>query len=304
MKMVICRFVLLFFLSFSLVSLYGQDSLPNFTVVSKGNGRAIISWVNALRNVKQISIQRSNDSTRNFKSIMTVADPELPQNGFADTKATGVVFYRLFILRDSGVYVFSRSKRPQADNGQSTTASALSADSKQVQIAATADAKVNEINAKTNAETTNPAGAPAAPKPERMVFIMRNDSLISKVGDRSLKRFRDSIVTRTKDTMVFKTADTIVIKSFVPKEVYKASKFVYTEKDGNVAVSLPEVGIKEYQIKFYEDNNDPLFEIQQVKEKYLLLEKANFLHAGWFRFELFEDGKLKEKQKFYIPKDF
>ncbi|HSB92164.1 MAG TPA: hypothetical protein VLC28_03565 [Flavitalea sp.] len=304
MKMVICRFVLLFLLSFSLVSLYGQDSLPNFTVVSKGNGRAIISWVNALPNVKQISIQRSNDSTHNFKSIMTVADPELPQNGFADTKATGVVFYRLFILRDSGVYVFSRSKRPQADNGQSTTASALSADSKQVQIAATADARVNEINAKTNAETTNPSGSPAAAKPERMVYIMRNDSLISKVGDRSLKRFRDSIVTRTKDTMVFKTADTIVIKSFVPKEVYKASKYVYTEKDGNVAVALPEVGVKEYQIKFYEDNNDPLFEIQQVKEKYLLLEKANFLHAGWFRFELFEDGKLKEKQKFYIPKDF
>ena len=208
-------------------------------------------------------------------------------------------------MRDSGAYVFSRSKRPIAETAQLNAATSdLSADSKQVQIAATADSKVNEINAKANTGTTVPAANPAIPKPERMVSIMRNDSLISKVGERSLKRFRDSIVTRTKDTIVFKTADTIVIKTYVPKEIYKASKYVYTEKDGNVAVALPEVGLKEYHVKFYEDNNDPLFEIQKVKEKYLLLEKANFLHAGWFRFELFEDGKLKEKQKFYIPKDF
>src|SRR5688572_27575141 len=277
MNMGICRFVLLVFLSFSVVLLYGQDSLPNFTVVSKGNGRAIISWINALSKVKQISIQRSNDSTKNFKSIMTVADPELPQNGFADTKATGVVFYRLFIVRDSGAYVFSRSKRPIAENAQANAASDLSADSKQVQIAANAESKVNEINAKANTGTNVPGASPAVPKPERMVSIMRNDSLISIVGERSLKRFRDSIVTRTKDTIVFKTADTIVIKTYVPKEIYKASKYVYTEKDGNVAVSLPEVGSKEYHVKFYEDNNDPLFEIQKVKEKYLLLEKANFL---------------------------
>jgi len=34
------------------------------------------------------------------------------------------------------------------------------------------------------------------------------------------------------------------------------------------------------------------------------LDKANFLHAGWFRFELYENGQLKEKHRFYIPKDF
>src|SRR6476660_6067899 len=110
--MVIRRFALLFVLNSLVVCLFGQDSLPNFTVISKGNGRAIISWVNPFTNVKQISIQRSTDSTKNFKSIMTVADPELPQNGFADTKATGQVFYRQFIVKDRGVYMFSRSKRP------------------------------------------------------------------------------------------------------------------------------------------------------------------------------------------------
>src|SRR6476620_10160924 len=110
--MVIRRFTLLFLLNCFVVCLFGQDTLPQFTVVSKGNGRAIISWINPFTNVKQISIQRSTDSTRNFKSIMTVADPELPQNGFADTKALGIVYYRLFIVRHSGAYVFSRSRKP------------------------------------------------------------------------------------------------------------------------------------------------------------------------------------------------
>jgi len=307
--MIIRRLLLCFCFCVPGIFVSAQDTLPNFTVVSKGNGRAIISWTNTMKDVKQISIQRSADSTKNFKSIMSVADPELPQNGFSDTKALGVVYYRLFIVRDSGVYIFSRSKKPAAEIIQKTvTPIAPAGDSKQVQIVPTTEAKVNEINSKTAepAPTPPPAEKPVAPvvKPERQVMIMRNDSLISKVGERSLRRFRDSIVTKTKDTVVFKSADTVVIKTFVPKEVYKASKWVYTEKDGNVVIALPEAGTREYHVKFFEDNNDPLFEIKQVKEKYLLLEKANFLHAGWFRFELFEDGKLKEKQKFFIPKEF
>jgi hypothetical protein len=280
--------------------LYAQDSLPNFTVESKGNGRAIISWINTLKNVNQISVQRSTDSLRNFKSIMTVADPELPQNGFADTKASGIVFYRLFIVQDGGAYVFSKSKR--LPNGQNLASYASTGDSKQVQIAPMSESKANEI-AKTlsSQPDVQPAATPVAPvKPERMIMIIRNDSIINKVGERSLKKFRDSIVTRTKDTILFITADTIVIKSFVPKEVYKSSKYVYIDKDGNVAVSLPDARLKEYHVKFFEDNNDPLFEIKQVKDTYLLLEKANFLHSGWFRFELFEDGKIERKaETFY-----
>jgi len=36
----------------------------------------------------------------------------------------------------------------------------------------------------------------------------------------------------------------------------------------------------------------------------LTLDKSNFIHAGWFKFELYEDGQLKEKNKLLIPKDF
>src|SRR6476659_6535283 len=98
MHMISRRLLISFCLCLSALFSYGQDTLPRFTVVSKGNGRAIMSWTNPYKDVKQISIQRSGDSAKNFKSIMTVADPELPQNGFSDTKALGIVYYRLFIV--------------------------------------------------------------------------------------------------------------------------------------------------------------------------------------------------------------
>ena len=90
-----------------------QGILPEFSVVTKGNQKVIISWVNNYPVVTQISIQRSKDSTRGFATILSVADPTAPQNGIVDAKATDAQqFYRLFIVLDNGKFVFTRSKRP------------------------------------------------------------------------------------------------------------------------------------------------------------------------------------------------
>ena len=47
----------------------------------------------------------------------------------------------------------------------------------------------------------------------------------------------------------------------------------------------------------------PLFEINKVTDTYLILERVNFKHAGWFHFEVFENGKLIEKNKFQVAKE-
>jgi hypothetical protein len=110
MAKVAALFLLIFM---CLGQLSAQDTLPKFTVTTKGNNRVLVSWTNAYPNVSQISIQRSYDSTKNFKTILTVPDPSNLQNGFVDTKApTWFMFYRIFIVLDSGKYVFSPSKRP------------------------------------------------------------------------------------------------------------------------------------------------------------------------------------------------
>ena len=81
------------------------------------------------------------------------------------------------------------------------------------------------------------------------------------------------------------------------------SKLVYTGKENNIIISLPDAEKKKYSIKFFENDGTPLFEIKKITEPYLTLDKVNFIHAGLFNFEVYADGLLVEKHKFYIPKD-
>ncbi|MBS1920364.1 MAG: hypothetical protein JST17_08930 [Bacteroidetes bacterium] len=86
-------------------------------------------------------------------------------------------------------------------------------------------------------------------------------------------------------------------------DVFVASKYVSTYKNGYVHVNLPDDS-KQYSIKFYDDSGVFLFELKDIKEKKFSIDKANFYHAGWFSFELYGDDKLIEKYKFYLQKDF
>lgn len=81
------------------------------------------------------------------------------------------------------------------------------------------------------------------------------------------------------------------------------SKRVFTGKDNNVVIALPDALEKKYSIKFYEENGIPVFEINKVTEPYLTVEKVNFVHSGLFIFEIYSGDLLVEKHKLYIPKD-
>jgi hypothetical protein len=223
------------------LNVQAQDTLPKFSVQNAGNNRIIIGWTNAFEIIKQISIQRSFDSLKNFKTILTVPDPTTPQNGYADTKAsTDRMFYRLYILLDKGVYLFSDSKRPVPDT------------------------EVKRIIGKPD-------------KPSLVLPVIHSDKISN---------------------------GPVTSNHRVKAELWVPSKFVYTFKDGYIRISLPEEADKKYSIKFFTNADEVLFELKDIKERSFRLDKANFYHSGWFKFELYEDGKLKEKNKFFLPKEF
>ena len=141
-------------------------------------------------------------------------------------------------------------------------------------------------------------------KLNKIIYIKKLDTLIGVITENGVRKFRDSILSKTKDTLVFKDNDTIMIKPFVPKEVYKVSAFVFPTKDGNIMIALPDADKKKYSVKFLEADAAELFELKEIKQSPLIVDKTNFVHSGWFRFELYEDGKLKEKNKFFIPKNY
>ena len=287
-----------------------QDTLPKFTLLNKGAGRIIISWSNPFgRKIHQLSIQRSADSLKNFKSILTLPDPTVPENGFADTKAPADnLFYRLYILLDSGKYIFSNPKRPTLDMARPASPvtrllpeSSLPPDSA---AALPAPAATGAAAKEPKTEPVKPVVKPREVIPEKVVFVKRRDTLVARVPASLARRYRDSVLARSRDTVVFNNPDTIFIRPFVPKEVYRPSKFVFTDRDGNVKLMLPLAAEKKYTLKFFDDRNIPALEIKQIKDSVLTLDKSNFIHAGWFSFELFEDGLLKEKHKLYIGRDF
>lgn len=226
---------ILLFLSLAANTLMAQDTLPKFTVKNAGNSRIIVGWVNTYTNVRQISIQRSHDSLTGYKTILTVPDPSSPQNGFVDTKAPSeYMYYRIYILLEKGVYLFSEAKKPVKD---SVIRSGVF----------------------------------------RPDFVPGIDSVKSPV------------VNNTKPQS----------NTFMP------SMYVYTNRDGYVRVTLPlDEKPKKYSIKFFDSDETLLFELKEIKERDFKIDKANFYHAGWFRFELYEDGKLIEKHKFHLEKDF
>lgn len=275
-----------------------QDTLPEFSVVQKPNNRSVISWTNSYRSISQISIQRSFDSIRNFKTIITVPDPSVEQNGFVDTRPVGSkVYYRLFIVLDSGKYQFSASKSPAPDTASGRNEPELSDNQRMVMSDSLSHREVNSLNEKLKPTSKY------TPRPERF-FMVKTGTGVIRVSQKDFKRFKDSVLNTTRDTLVFKSLDTAVIHQFVARELYRASKYVFTEKYGNVMLQLPDAAEKKYSISFFDNDRTPLFEINEVRSPTLVVDKSNFVHAGWFWFELYEDGKLKERHRLYIPKEF
>ncbi|MEJ7740864.1 MAG: hypothetical protein WKF97_25890 [Chitinophagaceae bacterium] len=271
----------------SLVSA-GQDTLPKFSVTNKGNNRIIVSWTNPYgQSIRQLSIQRSFDSLKNYKSILTVPDPTPIQNGYVDSKATNDhMFYRLYIQLDSGKYLFSVAKRPAPDTAKmSWTGQPLGDNQLDVQ-------EIEQLKRELKKSGN-----------ERVLIIKKGNNLVGVVAESGLRRFRDSINYYSADTIVLKS-DTVIIKPFIAKDFFKPSRYVFTERDGNIKIFLPEAASRKYALRFFEEDNSEVFEIKQIRDPVLLVDKANFIHSGWFVFELYEDGRLMEKHKVFVPKDF
>lgn len=301
------RILIVVFLLLSLFSgsSMAQDTLPRFTVTTRGANKIFVSWTNTFESVSQISIQRSLDSTKNFKTILTVPDPRVRQNGFVDSKAqTPFMYYRLFIVLEGGKYLFSKSSKAFWDTARiakEAVAMVNGNGNRRVLFSEAIPANETEkLKLSLRKENTGENNTAA----RKIYTLKRGENIIGQIAEPDFKHFYDSIVSKTKDTIVFKTVDTILVKAFIPKVIYRPSQFVYTERDGNITISLAGAPKKQYSIKFFEENETELFEIKHVKDSLVTLDKSNFLHAGWFLFELYEEGKLKEKHRFYIPKDF
>ncbi|MDE3254277.1 MAG: hypothetical protein KGO92_15855, partial [Bacteroidota bacterium] len=138
---------------------------------------------------------------------------------------------------------------------------------------------------------------------DETVKIYRNDSLLMEMTAGKYRKFGDSIRTKTKDTLLLTSFDKAEIRVYKPVYVWKPSPYVFTNSNGYVTILLPKVKQHRYQVIFFEADGTEIFRIKSVHEPELILDKTDFMHAGWFHFELYEDDKLKEKNKFQLTRN-
>lgn len=273
-----------------------QDTLPNFSLAILKGSKAQISWTNPFSNCIQLSVQKSYDSLRFFQTIFSTQSPELPQNGYVDNNFIPQVkiFYRIFYVLEDGKYFFTQSK-------------AQSSEKSIVKIAIpnkTEDIKPNNIPIDIKLiDKPTPDSFPR----KRLITIYKKNrqTLLNVLDEAGFQKFRDSISLKTKDTLLTFENDIIILKPFIPKPLWKPSLNIYTNNKGFVSINLPEASKNhKYRIVFYDETNTEIFRIKLLKLDKMVLEKSNFLHAGWFFFELFEDDTIVEKNKFYLDKNF
>lgn len=261
--------------------LFSQDTLPKFKLVERGD-RVVISWINPFSNLVQLNVQRSFDSSRNFVTIFSPESPALEQNGYTDNKVPSAtkIFYRIFFVKEGGDYFFTKSKRALGPSTQYSARDLISSTD--------VTKKISNID----------------PSDTRLITIKIKDAVYKQLPAFAFRNFKDSILRLTKDTLFAVNDSLVTINPYVFREVWKASNFIFVNKDGYINISLPKAEDRKYNVKFFEEDGSSLFEIRTVKESPLVLDKSIFIHSGWFHFELYEDNKLKEKNKFYLPKDF
>jgi len=258
-----------FFLFFAVVVLPQQK----FEIAVSGVGgiKVKIEWKNPYGDsIVQLNVQRSWDSVRDFRTIFVPLSPELPQNGYIDeTAGYNGMYYRVFYVLADGSFYFTKSKK-----------------------------------AATGSDFTNAISEEQASDKNFLITIHDDDSVIAQLNYEGYKRFRDSIVNYTRDTLYSLTDADVLIRYYNNNILWIPSTHIFTNGDGYVQIYLADALQKNYRLRFFDESHKLLFNIQHVSQPQLLLDKTDFMRSGWFYFELYEDGKLKERNKFYIPKDF
>ncbi len=271
------RAFILFLISFVNCA-FAQDTLPGFKIIN-ANNNIIISWINPYtKPIMDIKIQRSFDSLKNYATIGAVLSPSNFENGYTDNKPPyNKMYYRIFIAFEDGSYIITPTRRP-------------------VKLPPPPPLPQEELyplrvpeEIKSEKEKDQLPPVPVPPK-----NYIPSDSITI-----TLKRSpwqADPLIDATETNFG-------ELKIPGKPAITYPSKRIFINNNHLVVIHLPDAVIKNYSARFFDEKGKKIFEITGLKEEYLMLEKANFMHSGWFTFELYRNGELVEKNKLFIPKD-
>lgn len=257
-------------------SVAAQDTLPSFRAVIR-SGKVVLSWVNLSSRVVQLTIQRSSDSLQGFKSIAPMPDPALTENGFMDMRAPDTrQFYRIYVQESGGYFFTTPSRRA-----------------------------IPESMAPPIVRAT-PIYTPPAPKYTPVIEPQEPAQQIPTFNTLMESGVRPMIAKRSPGRIRFAVQPIAVdireLEVRIPNSLLSPSVFMLINPDGNLQLALPSERAGSYRIQFFLPDGAPFFQVSKVKDPFLIIDKVNFLRSGWFEFEVYENERLRERKRIFIPK--
>lgn len=273
------RVLLMLIFSALIMTVSGQTTLPNFQVIQR-NGVNIISWNNEIKEITQLIIQRSVDSLAGFRSIVSMPDPTSLTNGFVDRKSgSKLFFYRIFYVMPGGRYVFTESQKPKVEIPPPVIQPTIK--------------KQPTPNPAPVIVTTDP---PISKKEVPVIIKKQPDTAVSRLSlvyqKIGLSQYNWRTITILPKTENILNDDTFVLSSLI-----------YTNGEGNLIISLPDAPKNRFTLRVFREDKSLLFEMKHIRENQLLIDRSNFHNSGWFRYELREGERIREKNRFYIKPD-
>jgi len=256
---------------------FAQNVLPNISV-NNLNKKVVVSWLNEYKKpIQNIFIQRSYDSLKNFSTIGTVLNSLNLENGYPDlTPPYDRMFYRVTITFENGEYEIGKSARPIINPIELEDLDVTALPIKEIKKESIKEDRIiepTEISDSTEMILLKPN--------EKVNTIKKTDSV---KGVLNLEKFINTDLKKSIETAF-------------------PSIHIYTNKQNVVVINIQNTLLKKYLIKFFDENEKQVLEIKHIPDDYLFIEKSNFVHPGWFNFELYEDGVLIEKNKVFLAKD-
>lgn len=139
----------------------------------------------------------------------------------------------------------------------------------------------------------NTSNVPVSAKITSQDSTIANETIMhSPIPDKALKIKRE-----TGNGMIL----TGKLDDSINENIFTPTGHIFTDDDGNLIISLPVDIKKKFTLKVYKEDGTPLFHMRNIKEPQLLIDRSNFLHYGWFKYDLYEDEKLREQKRFFIP---
>lgn len=252
-----------------------QENLPYMTVRGE-KGQHYLSWNNQYDGIRNISVQRSTDSVRNFKTIGILNAPKKGKGQFTDDHpVAGNNFYRLSIEFGGDLEWFSNTYKLYVDSAS---------------IARWAEERLKAMQAAQAAkDAEDRLKAAAAAK--------RAEQEAAKPGDKPV-----TVAGNSRSNAV-KPLEDIKIETAVPvKEPEKPAPFTFTPSSriytnpytGHVNINLEDALSRRYSIRFYDPSKNEVLKVSRVSKTMLILDKNNFNSKGIFSFQLFDGTTLIE----------